>query len=131
MRIDKVQPFYTEEDRAALAEIDLRASRVNDEILSLQKDIDGAGSTGDRQLYFRSLSVLNGKLKELIEKQGQVLGAIEQRYIESFKGDTLAILEDVNEIVTATEKEEYTAAQRKTTERLQPILSRKFNSYYR
>lgn len=122
MRIDKVQPFYTDEDRAALAEIDLQIDRVNDEISSLRGEIEGTESESDRRFYYDSIFGLTNKLSEIISNREQVLGAIEQRYIESFKGDTLAILEDVNEIVTATEKEEYTAAQRKTTERLKTIL---------
>jgi hypothetical protein len=125
MRIDKVQPFYTDEDRAALTEIELRIDALNDEMSNFREEISFTGSARSQQSIYQSALLYSNSFASLLDEQNKLMAEIEQRYIDSFGGDTLAILEDVSEIVAATEKEEYTAAQEKKTERLKPFLAKK------
>lgn len=125
MKIDKVQAFYTDEDRAALAEIGLRLDALSEEFSNSREEISFTGSARSQQSIYQSALLYSSSFAALLDEQNKRMAEIEQRYIDSFGGDTLAILEDVNEIVTATEKEEYTAAQEKKTERLKPLLANK------
>ena len=120
MRIDKVQPFYTDEDRAALEDLDTRLEAMNKEFEKLREDAGNATSAGNQQsvyLFFKNTG-------ELFEERAQLIEKVERRYFESFHGDTLAILEDAQEIIAAITKEDYLQAHRRRVEELKPVIER-------
>ena len=96
MIIDKVQPYWTEEDRKALADIQRAQERFINEIQRKEK----AGTLEDGILT--EWKNLDGKAKAIRED-------VEDRYIKSFRRNHKGILEDVEEIVQAIEREDYQA----------------------
>lgn len=129
MRIDKVAPFYTLEDRRVLAELDAQLDALIEEAKELDNRIFAAQVDKDTELLNelaeKSTDIWVNRYKAVDTAKNERLYSIEQRYIEAFNGDIDAILEDVREIVAATEKEEYLASQKRTTESLKPILEQK------
>jgi len=129
MRIDKVTPFYTLEDRKALAGFDRETDTLLEEARDLSEEVRAAQRAGDeellKELASRSRALWVERYKAIEDARNELLRSIEQRYIEAFKGDTAAILDDVREIVAATEKEEYIASQKRSTEELKPLLENK------
>lgn len=104
MIIDKVAPFYTDEDKIRLRE-------YRDKIYAILE-------RSDNEDELEALAILMDEEKKLRSE-------IENRYIDSFKGNTAAILEDVFEIMNAIEKEDYISVQKLNTEKMKPILANK------
>jgi len=94
MIIDKVAPYWTEEDRQRFEKIKVKQSEL---LLAVQKERQEKGDA-------ISASFLEewGKLDEA---ENQIFGEIENRYIRSHSKK--AILKDVEEIVSAIEREEF------------------------
>ena len=96
MIIDKVQPYWTEEDRKALADIQRAQERFINEIQRKEK----AGTLEDGILT--EWKSLDGKAKAIRED-------VEDRYIKSFRHNKKGILEDIEEIVQTIEREDFQA----------------------
>lgn len=94
MIIDKVAPYWTEEDRARLAEIKAKKGSL---LHAVRKEREEKSDV-------ISISFIEdwGNLEEA---ENQLLWEIENRYIRSHSKK--AILKDVEEIVSAIEKEEF------------------------
>lgn len=129
MRVNKVAPFYTEQDRIALAGYDRDLDKILEDAGELTTEMQAAQEAGDKELLkeltTRSRALWLERFEPLDNARNELLRAIEQRYIEAFNGDIAAILEDVREIVAATDKEEYIASQKRTTAELKPLLENK------
>lgn len=126
MLIDKVIPFYTDQDRITIAQYNRQLDNILEDAKTLTREMrarqeaDPAATPIIEQenavvLYLEKWETIN-TAKEY------VIGKIEQRYIESFNGDVDAILADVREIVDATEKEEYIAWQKRRTADAKKVL---------
>ena len=94
MLIDKLQPFWTEEEQAQLA--------------------NNRGRTEELRKKWSNYDVLTPEWLEIAEEL-TVLGkevsrlhdAVEERYINSFKKKPIKILDDVKAIVNATDRQEF------------------------
>lgn len=129
MRIDKVAPFYTEQDRIALAGYDRELNDLLEDAGRLTTEMQASQEAGNKELLkelaSRSRALWAERFEPLDAARTELLRAIEQRYIEAFNGNISAILEDVREIVDATDKEEYIAYQKQRTDELKPLLENK------
>ena len=121
MRIDKVAPFYTEQDKIDIASNNTKANRLLEDLHELTKQIQSAKEAGDTALLQELLnrsSLWSEQYREQTERENKLLRDIEQRYIKSFSGNISAILKDVKEVVDAVEKEEFIADQKSRAEGL-------------
>ena len=98
MIIDKVLPFWTDEDRQRLAEIQREQDTLLDQIQNEPAETESA-----MKRKWDKLDAFN----ELGERANQLRAEVEKRYIKS--QSKKAILADVEEIVNAIEKEDFLA----------------------
>lgn len=128
MLIDKVLSFYTEQDHIELARLDEQIELVTNTAHELRLERDKAKKAGDTQrakeLYESFGDIWVNQYGQLLKEQTTLLQAIEQRYIDSFNGDTAAILDDVQEIVDATEKEEYLEYQKRLSQEVRDVIGK-------
>ena len=128
MRIDKVAPFYTEQDRIQLAKYSSQLDKLLAAFTELNQEMQAAKEAENNTLL-QELITRSNTLREswvaVDRDRNEFLRQIEQRYTEAFKGDIPAILADVQEIVDAIEKEEYIANQKWRTETLKHLLEKK------
>lgn len=126
MLINKVAPFWTNQDRLRLAEFDKALDDILDEAHELTMEMHEAELSGDKDLLGVLLGRANSNWSDryaaILKQRDELVFSVERRYIEHFGGDVEAILDDVREIVAATEKEEYLAKQKQRTAELKPIL---------
>ena len=90
MRIDKVAPFYTEQDRIALAAYNSKLDRLAEDAHELNIQMQAAKEAGDNSLLQELLASSNtvwDNFQLADNERNELLRAIEQRYIEAFKGD--------------------------------------------
>jgi len=129
MLIDKVSPFYTNLDRLTLAQIDMEIDKLLEEGKDLTAEMQAAKEAGNtealKQLAGRSYSLWAEHYAKLDERKTEIMRAAEQRYIESFAGNIEAILADIHEILSATNKTEYIRVQQRRNEVLKPVLENK------
>ena len=94
MLIDKLQPFWTDADKEQLSK-----NRERAEVL--RKD------WSNYELLTPEWLTVAGELTELGKEASALKEAVEGRYIDSFKKRPIKILDDVREIVNATDREEF------------------------
>lgn len=102
MIIDKVKPFWTEEDYARLEEIENKTSEL---LLKMQtgpapEDQNDDTRTGTLISYAKQLQELNNQ-------ESAIEGAVEARYIKSRSRKEL--IADAEEIINSVEKEDFLA----------------------
>lgn len=133
MKIDKTLPFYTEQDRIELAKYNRELDQLQADLLEERRgftpEMEAAQEAGNmelvKELIEQDTALWIDRFEKLLQEQNQRLISIEQRYIESFKGDVSAILADVREIVDAVEKEEYITEQKQRAESFKPLLEKR------
>ena len=94
MYIDKLQPFWTEEERRIIQLDNERAEELRQE-------------WGNYEVLTREWLEVEQELSEIIDSTRLIKEAILERYIESFKDKPSRVLKDVKEIVNATTQEEF------------------------
>lgn len=126
MFIDKVEPFYTDDDRRTIAQIEARLDAITKEAHQYTEEMKEAIDQGDegryQAIWEKSIALWDHEYQAATDDLNQLYEAIEQRYINSFKDNPAAILDDVREIVSAVSKEEYINYQKRTNEALKPLL---------
>lgn len=114
MIIDKVEPFYTAEELRQLEltqnEISWLINRANEQLLGNED-----GAEVDRQL--------NESWAALADTRAAISARVEQRYIDSLKGDKNRILDEIKDVMDAAEKKDYQTYQRSLTRRYKEHLS--------
>lgn len=95
MYIDKLQQFWTEQERDAVRQNDKKAEE-------LRKEWDEYEALTPEWLEVEQ------ELSDTIRDTRNIRDAVKERYIASFKKKPRNILKDVKEIVTATTQEEFT-----------------------
>lgn len=115
MYIDKVEPFYTEEERKRLAEQQQLLKAFSER---MAQSFKSGGEAGLKEFFDRERDSNEG-LEEQIDNLREY---VEQRYIASFNGDVPAIMADIKEIISSTQKEDYIAYQKRTNRLLKPLL---------
>lgn len=130
MLIDKVIPFYTDQDRLTIAQYNRELDNILEDAKTLTKEMRAQQEADPAALPiterdFDALPVWLQKWETIYSAKEYVIRKIEWRYIDSFNGDIDAILADVREIVDATEKEEYIAWQKRSTAYVKKVLGEK------
>lgn len=117
MKIDKLAPFYTVEDIETLSKYDLRLASFLNDARRLSGEIQAAKESGAvdllKDLVDISKAFWPNQYAKREESRQQLLLSIEQRLIDSYKGNISAILADIREIVNAVEKKEYLDHQKR------------------
>ena len=117
MWINKVTPYYTDQDRKALAEYEEQIDSYFREHFSILAKIRKAKEAGDEALAISlqaGIGEISAKMKSAETAKDQLEQSIEQRYIDSFAGNTEAILADVREIINAIEHGDFLSWHEKT-----------------
>lgn len=96
MIIDKVQPFWTAEERKALAD----TYRAQEDFINDIQRKNKQGTLEDNIVT---------KWRELDNTAKGIIAGVEDRYIKSFRRNKKGIIADVEEIVEAIEREDFTA----------------------
>lgn len=124
MIIDKIKPFWSEEDNRKLKEYQSKLQEVLDELESIPEP------TKDNPVQAKSYSVSPiEKWNEYAHKELALREEVAQRYIDSFSDNTDGILADAQEIVDHIEREDFLELVRNrihaltTLEELEPALT--------
>lgn len=128
MRINKVIPYYTDQDRKFLTEYEEQIEAYFRDSMPLYGKIRDAKEAGDEVLAASLQTALNemhAKKEAADTAREQLEQNIEQRYIDSFAGNTEAILADVREIIGAVEHGDFLSWHMKTAPRFKALLSEK------
>ena len=118
--IDKVAPFWTEEDRKKLAALRSEEDKVMEELVELRVSMNLPHPKYTEDRFKRLQSELLNKWQELDSKATKLSFEVETRYINS--RSKKAILADVEEIVGSIEKADFKA---EIEERLSQIATLK------
>ena len=110
MIIDKVLPFWTDEDRQRLAEIQRQQDAV---LVEIEKD------QPDTQAGLELRWKLVDEWEKLGDQSNEIRREVENRYIKSHTKK--AILADIEEIVNAVEKEDFLASVEDMLSKLTPL----------
>ena len=128
MWINKVDPFYTEEDRKSLAEFDRVIDSFLDEYTAMIRKIKSSLVPGEEVItpaMEDSLRAIQDRREEAERNKEALLHDIEQRYIDSFSGNTKAIILDAQEIVDAIEKRDFLLFYKQREEMFKVLLQEK------
>ena len=124
MRINKVDPFYTDQDRAILAGYERQIEACLNEGAEIDERLQNAGQD-ELGAILSEREANTFRRLEIESARDAILQNIEQRYIDSFKDEPARILDDIQEIVEAIEKDEYLASHNRRAELLKPLLKDK------
>lgn len=117
MIIDKVAPFYTEQEKRTLAELDEQQKQNTEEGARLLVERMNARDAGDteltEELTDKLMNLYVKRREELNTARYTIMATATTRYVEAFNGDTSAILRDARETISAIEKSDYQAYHEK------------------
>lgn len=129
MKANNVKSFYTEQDAATLAKYDRRLKTSLDDAGRLNELMITTKQSGDRKTFNDLVTISRtfwtNQYAKIETARDEYIRSIEQRYIESYKGNIEEILDDVREIVESVGKTEYLEYLKRRTEDLKPLLADK------